>query len=753
MGPFLLNAVRLFLTLQTTGATVAGIVRDEVTGTPLASVIVALPDLNRVTTTTSDGRYELPNVPAGPQHITIRFLGYAPRTLHALVPRDGRLEINVSLRPQAFQLPGIEARSPVLVRGVEPGASGAFPDRVTSMAAARNHPLLAEPDAFQAISGGEVVVRTEAPSGLHLRGGASDQTGYLLDGIPIFSPYHAAGVFSAWNPDALARVQIWSAVPSPEFPDALSGTVYGVSRSPGTRLQTMGSVSTMQARLTVDGPLGGGGIGFLLSLRSAFPGMIPHKNEASYIHGESGDWLAKVEAPLLKGRLKLLGYNSSNEITTGAQAGAGDEPTGPVLRHGFEWSSSSAGVEWTRGLANWNLRLLGWSARGDGSATWMAVPQIVSMGSARRDQGVLASAEHKATSWSTLVGLRTQWSRTSYQLAFDSGGSEPESVSTETPIAALFGQYSRSIRPIAVTLATSLAAVDGRLYPAPQVMLQWKLSEQLGLTGSLGRTHQFAQSLRNPESVVGTVFPADLYLGVGAPGIPVARSDQGLIAAEYRPAAGIRFGLQGFARQLDGLVLVAPSDGGPFTMGSFTVGSGTARGIAFDASASTARFGAMASYGYQRVRFQHGELSYAPKHGAAHRLEGGVIIFPSATSSIRLGAAGEWGRRTTAITGGLEWESCNLLDRGCEFSGSPSADTASLGTSLPAYFRVDLSARKHWHFQIGQRDASVALFGTLTNLLGRRNVLTYGVDPGVLPLYEVDMRPRAPFVVGLDWRF
>jgi hypothetical protein len=206
MGPFLLGAVRLLLAAQAAEATLAGSVRDDVTGKALANAVVALPDLNRLAVTGADGRYALSQVPPGPQHITVRYLGYAPRTLHALVPRVGKLEINVSLHPDPLRLPGIEVRPQVIVRGLEPMSGLASPDRAASLTAVRNHPLLAEPDVFQALSGGEVGLRPESPTGVHIRGGAADQTGYLLDGIPVLSPYHAAALFSAWNPDALAQV-------------------------------------------------------------------------------------------------------------------------------------------------------------------------------------------------------------------------------------------------------------------------------------------------------------------------------------------------------------------------------------------------------------------------------------------------------------------------------------------------------------------------------------------------------------------
>src|SRR5687767_7872114 len=259
------GAIGLVFVMQ--GA-VVGTVRDGGTGAPLAGAVVALPDVERTTVTGSEGRYALHKVPAGPQHLTVRMIGYAARSLHALVPPDGRLEINVSLRAEPRRLRTVEVRAPVNIRGLDAADSTPFPDRGISMAAARNHPLLSEPDALQALAGGEVVVRPESPTGVHVRGGASDQTAYVLDGIPVLNPYHAAGVFGAWNPDALSGVRLSSAVPSVAHPYALSGAIAGATRSPGARLRAHGGVSTTHARLTLDGPVGATGAGYLLSIRS-----------------------------------------------------------------------------------------------------------------------------------------------------------------------------------------------------------------------------------------------------------------------------------------------------------------------------------------------------------------------------------------------------------------------------------------------------------------------------------------------------
>ncbi len=755
MAHFLLGAVPLLLAAQVTQSTVVGTVRDGETGEPLPGAVVALSDLHRSTATDATGRYELRDVPAGPQHITVRRLGHTPRTLHALVPRAGQLEINVALEPEPIRLPTLEVRSPVVVRGAEDAQDAAFPDRASSVAAVRNHPQVTEPDALQTLSGGEVVLRPESPSGIHVRGGSSDQTAYLLDGIPVYSPYHTAGVFSAWNPDALSRLHLSAAAPSPDHPHALSGAVSASTRTPGAQIHTQASVSTNQARLTVDGPLGRAGAGYLVSYRADHPGAFAPPDETSYVTGETGDWLGKLEAPALGGRVRLLGYNSHNEIDASAVAEAPGASVPDRLRNVYEWHSFSMGAEWKGTFSGTALRILGWTAAGDASCVWAGEVAGIDLTSSRRDAGLLAVLERSSPRGSTVAGLRLEQSRTSYRIESDSAQGPSLDLSARTPVATAFAQHARQVgNRVGFDVGASLASAGGNLYLGPRAQLRWDRSDQVTLSGHYARTHQFAQSLRNAESVVGNIFPADLYMGARAPGVPVARSSQGVIALSYRPASGIRLGVQAYARGFDGLLLVAPRDGEPFATGTFTDGTGSSRGVSVEASMSSARLGVVLSYGLQRVQLAYGDSSYVPECGATHLLEGGVILFPSATSSIRVGAAGTLGRRTTAVSDEFEWEAQNLLDRGSEFAGSPSHGGEPLGAvALPGYFRIDLGVRKHWHVEVGGRNASIELFGTVTNLLGRKNVLTVARDPATGEQVEIEMRPLAPLVVGLDCRF
>jgi len=752
---WLVGAARLVIAMQVTGAAIVGTVTDGESREPVPGAAVTLPDLNRAVVSDTRGRYALYGVMPGPQHVTVRRLGFAPRTLHALVPRSGELTIDITLHPEAVRLGAVDVRPSVAIRGVDGVEHASVTERGISAAAVRNHPLLSEPDAFLAMSGGDVVLSPESPSGVHVRGGASDQTAFLLDGIPVLSPYHAAGTFSAWNPDALDRLTVSSPSPALADADALSGTVAATTRTPGQRLGARGSFSTTQARVTVDGPLGVSTAGYLLSVRSGFPGFIAPEREPSYLGGHTMDALLELEAPVFGGRVRLLGAESGNDLDASATARDSVAPRADQTRNAFEWQGRTLGAEWSRRMGALALELRAWSASSDAEAVWnVDGADALQMMAARRDEGFYAAIERRGRA-TTMAGLRIRQSRTSYRVEPAANERGAYTLDARTPMAALFGVHERSLGSrLTAKLELSAATVAGRVYGSPRAELRWAALPSLIVSSGYSHAQQFGQSLRNPEAVVGGAFPVDLYIGAGAPGIPVARSDDGVIAAEYRPIEGMRLGAQLYARELHGLVLVAPRTGEPFATGEFATGAGPVRGFALDAAVSGARYGLVASYGWQRTRLQYGDSSFLPAHATSHLLETGVILFPSATSSVRLGATGAVGRRATPLSGPFEWEACNLLDRGCELGGSPRAVTDSLGgASLPPYWRLDLGVRRHWHLRIANRDAMLAVFGTITNVLGRTNVLTYATDPATGEPAPIGMRPLAPLVVGIDWQF
>jgi hypothetical protein len=769
MGP-LLGAVNVLLLTQAMQGAIAGRILEAETAQPVAGAAVTVTDVGRTTAADDSGRYVLQGLPAGPHEITVHFVGYASESLQALVPDEGRLEIDFRLRPDPVRMKSVDVHAPIFVRGLD-GGSASFPDREISATAMRNDPLLAEPDALLALGGGEIALREETPSGVSIRGGASDQTAYLLDGIPIFTPYHAAGLSSGWNPDALSNLRVGSATPIE--PNALGGTIEGTTRPPGDRIRSRGSVSTSQWRLTFDGPLRLGaptspqaapgmeaepanaaGAGYLVSLRSGLPDVFAPGDETSYIRGDIGDWLTKFETPALGGRIQLLGYGNENDLNTAVSVAPDEGGTGDVRRNTFEWNSQSLGARWTRTFSRTALRVVGWRADGDVGSTWEALTGPLVMSANRRDEGVLIGVDHRSDAAGTSAQLRYERDQTRYRIASDSASGPAWAMRASLPVMTALARRSQPIgRALQADLGASVSPVRNRWWVAPNARLLWRLSSSLTLSGSYARSHQFAQSLRNPESVVGNVFPADINIGVGG-AVPVARSDLGVLAASIRPRAGIEFGAQAYARRSNGLLLIAPGEPEPFATSAPTVGSGTSYGLSADAALRAKRAAFVLSYGFHRARLEYAYGSYVPENAARHTVEGGFIVFPSASTSVRVGVTATLGRLATAIANGFEWESTNLLDQGTEFGGSPHYSGDGIGgAALPAYYRLDLGARKEWRLGMRGREGTLALFVTGTNLLARRNYLTYARNPSTGEIFGVEMRPLAPLVVGLDWAF
>ncbi|HEY8258428.1 MAG TPA: carboxypeptidase-like regulatory domain-containing protein [Gemmatimonadales bacterium] len=735
-------------------ASITGLVYDAETGEPVAGAVAAVAGTPLTSLTQSDGHYTLSHIPQGTWALVVARPQYRPHTFSAIVPSSGVVRIDVGLHLAPTTLPPIEVRA-AASRG---NRNSAWAARRVTAADVRNDPRLAEADPLQAIVGGGVALRPESSEGLHILGGASDQVAYSLDDVPVFSPYHSGGTLGAWNPDAVGQLEVQSSPGSPADPDGLSGSVSATTITPAPRHQLRGSISSTQIRSTFDGPVGWKDAGYLLSLRSTFPGLLPHSGEGSYLEGDASDWLAKIESPFAGGRLRLLGYGSDNDISTarGTVVSPGAAIAG---RNGFRWSARSFGANWSHRAGGAFLKLGVWSAGSDAGAAWLADSSSITRLSAyRQDVGAYGVADVGGAGKLTSLHLHARRSATSYAAT---SGSDAGATTNLDRTALLWTADITHERPTSAhsTLIFSLGAGGaGAMFRVdPGVEIRWTPTRSVRLSAGVSRRHQFAQSLRNDESVVGAIFPAELFVGAGAKGVPVARSDLGVVTLEYRPEANTRLTGKAYLRNLGGLVLVAPLSTGPFAgpgPAGFLAGSGTSAGITMEAAASGPSYGLTLGYGLQRTRLAFGDSKYVPAYGVAHSLEAGALLMASPGTSLKVGVTALFGRHGTSVTGPFEWESCNLLDNGCEFAGSPREATQELGLlDLPPYLRLDLGVRHRWLLHLANRDAELAIFGTVTNILDRQNILTKVIDPKTGGRGPVDMRHRSPLVVGLDWRY
>jgi CarboxypepD_reg-like domain len=748
----LIVAAQLLIAMQTAPITVTGTVRDANTRAVLAAASVTLVLTGQSGTTDSLGRYQLHAPPGGVQRLIVRCFGHQSYTLDAIIPRTGVLELDITLNPVAQELPtvAVHARRS-FVQSTSAPAAPLF-DRIVESSALAHHPLTAEPDVVRAFAGGEIAVRGETAGGMTVRGGTSDQVAYSLDGIPVLNPYHIGGLASVWNPDALAQVRLSGKTPSVMLSNALSGALEATTRAAGDALSLRGSISSTQLRLTIDAPITWRDASFLLSTRSVLPTALA-PSDPGYLRGDGSEWLAKFNATLLGGMLRVLGVGSENEQTL-AQQPPDAALTAPVnARSYFHWGNTSIGLGWDRLVSRATLRVSGWHARSGVESTWASTASETALLSERSDIGAQAAVHLGDDVRNTVIGARVERIGTRYA----TGTNAAQALLTRVPLIALYGTYSQTLSPTwRVGAGGTLAHGANRVAFDPFVRVHWEPLPSLSLVLAGVRTHQFVQSMRNTESVVSHVLPVDLFIGAGSSGVPVARSTQLSFTANLRASATTHFVASAYQRRLSGLVAVPAITAQPFVVDLIAipsaVGSADAHGASVEAAVATPRIALIVRYGWNDIRYRANAVQYTPEHSARHQLESGVTFAISQRTELRIGAAAIAGRRATPIIGAVEWEACNLLDRGCEFSGTPTAASSALGSvRLPHYLRTDASVRRRWEFMSRGRRVELAAFGTLTNVLGRANVLNYASD-GLSPR-ALEMRPRAPLVVGIDWRF
>lgn len=106
------------LAAQATG-TIRGTVRNAEDNAPIGGARVSIEALRMATLTNADGRYELRNVPGGPQSVSARFIGFGLELREVLATPGQTVVADFQLRPQALLM------SEIVVTGVSEATSRA----------------------------------------------------------------------------------------------------------------------------------------------------------------------------------------------------------------------------------------------------------------------------------------------------------------------------------------------------------------------------------------------------------------------------------------------------------------------------------------------------------------------------------------------------------------------------------------------------------------------------------------------------
>ena len=229
----------------------------------------------------ASGRFLLPDVPVGTMRLAVRALGYRYEERSVVVARGETTTVVIFLEPAPVRLDPVRttARAREREEFERSPDVGTFTLRGSTL---RQVPPIGEPDVLRSVQllpG--VVARSDYTAGYNVRGGEADQNLILLDGIPVYNPFHLLGLFGTFIDETVADVNLMTG---------------GFPSSYGSRLSSVLDVATAtEARQGVHGSASVS----MLSTSAMLGGTLPDAKTSWSIAGRRTyiDALAAIATP------------------------------------------------------------------------------------------------------------------------------------------------------------------------------------------------------------------------------------------------------------------------------------------------------------------------------------------------------------------------------------------------------------------------------------------------------------------------
>lgn len=725
--------------------TVAGVFRGTRTPLPFAFVNVEAVGFRRTLQADSLGRYVIQGVPPGNALIEVRHPGHDPLRVEVTVPAEGAVRLDLELTARPVELDSL---------GVHPRAGRALPDpsgapsravaevEVSALEAGVGAGMAALATAVRAVPGNDPPDPTDV---LLMRGSTTDMRLVLLDGAPVYTPFHVAGLLTPFEPWAFSAALLHSGGAPGRYDGGLTSILDLVTRSPARdRVRASGSADLLAATLGLEFPVGpsAGVLGAARALHNLGDGPLGGASPYGY-----ADALVRAEVDAGEGhRLRASAFANRESVALAADAPNGGSPGRPSEAW---WSTRAASLAYEADLGTAVLE-----ATAAGSLYRAQLPFLPGansadpepdalLGAATRRRGrVVAEMRTGSARDGLTVGVSAETQDARYRARALEGddATAPRLVRGRGDRVGTWLDVRRSFSPtVSLRAGGRLDHFPGRRGAfrwAPRAALTWLLAPRAVLTVTAGRYHQYAwdpgQEVERPlAELTGTP-------DTEAPdeGLPLATADHVVLSLDQSLGADTRVEVQGFWKSYEGL------GGDPPRLGS----SGLDLRIHREGDDGTAWLGYNLSWywaregGYATERFSARHLLSA---GLAGRLMGPL----AASARISYGA-------------GLPYTALPFSAAEEDLASSPDAGVAPTEAPSPLalgveddFLRVDLEVQaelrvaglgRRWHLRPYLR---------VLNALRERDALFYTFqpwrDPALRPLAR---RPFLP-IVGLSWSF
>lgn len=715
-----------------------GQVRSEDTGLPLRYAIVELITHgahNVAATTDSNGVYVLRDIPSGRRLLRVTHIDHAPNEIEILVVPEKQHNIDFDLEFRPVRLSAVLAQGarglPTAIDTVALQVPDLGAVAVRALEAGAGVAELGMQDAARDVPGREPVDPEDV---LYVRGGAADLKLVLLNGAPVYAPFHIGGLINALDADVLRSANLYVGGAPARYDGGLSYVMDMETRS-GRSVMPHGELGLdmLSGRVLLEGPVGDD-VSFLISSRAVHGAGPVAVLDADFPYGY-GDALGRADFALATDHvLTLTGFWNHERVDLDS---IGARP------QSASWGNQAGSIRYRGRIAGYEV--LGTAALGRFRTELPlgGIRPLMSEGTALRKRFGLDFER-------PFVGGRFFWGGSFERIAFDYRAYE-QGLSRFDPIVSseadgdvggVYGEAAWTVVPrvrirggLRADLFTGLSSVQ----LAPRLAATVLLTDNASLTLSGGQYRQYVRAPDRSSSSIGVV-PDSAATSL----LTVAEATHLVLGLAQHFGEGIRLELDGYFKQFEGLETEEDA-------------RTHASGIDLWLRRNTGTFTGWLGYSLSWVWTMRGQDRDADSFRGRHLVNAGVSgpVVGRGLFDVRVSYGA--GLPYTAIPEPEVASPAFAMLGGEAATGVSSSMSGPEGGTLPSepnepYVRVDAQVSRPFSGRVRSFDFELVPYLRVINALNRRDAIFYhySSDAGrAEPLADLPILP----VVGLEWKF
>jgi hypothetical protein len=518
------------------------VVRSDPSGLAVVHALVEVRDGNAFPSaralTDSAGGYLLRGIKPGRHTLRVHHLEHEAQSMEVLVSAGVEVNLELALRYRPLALDTVRAfRASELRMGDTIAARRqevAWVDaRALEDGAGLDNAL---PNPLGSDPGGPPPDPADV---FRIRGSAADLKLVLLDGAPVYTPFHMGGLMDAFEPGVLRSARLYLGGAPARFDGGLSYVMDLHTRGGNAERHSMsGSLDVVSSRAVIEGPLPAGAT-YLASGR-AVHGAWMRGLEGDDFPYRYNDGVARLDVPLAGGVLRATGFaNREGARTDGDRSFAG-------------WKNVAGSTRYRGGILGDDGELT-LAYGGSAAALRHAGDHVLEQRSETQRGRAALDLGRSAGPVRLRYGASFDYTRVRYEVDEAALNERVRLVTTHTYGGSVAGYVDAAWQPMRrVSLRAGVRGDAFRFSPrttlSPRGSVTWLMGERAALTVAAGRYHQYVRTRKPLDGTPPVTFADSVRMNVASQ-LVVASANHVSVGLDQELPDGVRLGVEGFYKR------------------------------------------------------------------------------------------------------------------------------------------------------------------------------------------------------------